>query len=111
MLLALCVAVFLGLPLLVSLRHWRTGRRLSAVSWLIACIAGPALAFWAALQVLEPRLPPQRSSGDAVDMVIDAGLVALGVWLALCGLAWLSCGRVRAKSDAARGGLAKERDP
>jgi hypothetical protein len=95
--LALCVAVYLALPLVVASRYWRGGRRLAAVSWLIACVAGPALVGWVALQALDARMPPARESGDAVSMVVNAGLIGLGAWLGLCALAWRLNGRPRPK--------------
>jgi hypothetical protein len=95
--LALCAAAYLALPLVVAALHWRGGRRLSAVAWLLACVVVPVLVGWVALQALEARLPPQRDSGDALDMVANAALIALGAWLGLCGVAWLSYGWRRAR--------------
>lgn len=97
-LLALCAAVYLALPIVVASRYWRGGRRVQAVSWLVACVVSPVLIGWIALQVLDARMPPARESGDAVGMVVNAGLIALGVWLGLCATAWLLNGRPGPKS-------------
>lgn len=98
MLLALCAVVYLALPIVVASRYWRGRRRVQAVAWLMTCVVSPVLVGWIALQALDARMPPARESGDAVDMVVNAALIALAAWLGLCALAWLLTGRPRPKS-------------
>lgn len=102
MLLALCVLVYAGLPAAVAWRCWHGGRRILAAVLFIAALAVPLLVGWVALQSLNARLPPARSSGEALDAVVTAAQIGLGTWLALCVAAWFVGSRPGAAPDPPR---------
>ena len=84
MTLALLITVYAALPLTVTGLYWRAGRPVVAWAWFVVGAVAPALVFWAALTVLNAEAPAQRSSDEALDAVVTAGVIAAGAWSVLC---------------------------
>ena len=90
----LFVAGYVALPLLVGFVYWRRARRLEAVLWTLACIAGPFAVFWLALELMTPFM-----QGESLGYVALAGSIAgiAWLWASVAGFIFTARARGRAR--------------